>query len=89
MLFWSQSTMSKWQIQEAKTRFSELIDRACTEGPQTITRHGTDRAVMLSITEYRKLAASRPEFKAHLLGGPKVDEFCVERDLDEGRPEVF
>jgi antitoxin Phd len=86
---WSESTTAKWQIQEAKTRFSELIDRACTEGPQTITRHGTDRAVILSIADYRVLAASRPDFKAHLLGGPKVDEFSVERDLDEGRPEVF
>jgi antitoxin Phd len=81
--------MDKWQIQEAKTRLSELIDRACTEGPQTITRHGTDRAVMLSIADYKRLVASRPEFKAHLLGGPKVDEFVVVRDLDEERPEVF
>jgi antitoxin Phd len=89
MLLWSESIMTKWQIQEAKTRLSELIDRAWTEGPQTITRHGTERAVMLSITYYRRLAASRPEFKAHLLGGPKIDEFCVERDLDEGRPEVL
>ncbi len=44
---------------------------------------------MLSINDYQRLAASRPDFKAHLLGGPKVDEFCVDRDLDEGRPEVF
>jgi len=29
-----------WQVQEAKNRFSELIDRALTEGPQVITRHG-------------------------------------------------
>ena len=89
MLFWSEQIMTKWQIQEAKTRFSELIDRACTEGPQTITRHGTDRAVMLSIADYRSLASSRPDFKAHLLGGPKVDDFSVDRDPDEGRPEVF
>ncbi len=29
-----------WQVQEAKNKFSELLDRACTHGEQIITRHG-------------------------------------------------
>ena len=77
--------MATWQVQDAKTRFSEVIERACTEGPQTITRHGTERAVVLSIEDYRALAAHKPDFKAYLLGGPKVDDFSVERDRDTGR----
>jgi prevent-host-death family protein len=77
--------MAKWQVQEAKTRFSELIDRALTEGPQTITRHGAERAVVLSMEDYRALQALKPDFKAYLLGGPKVDEFDVPRDRDIGR----
>jgi len=77
--------MAIWQVQDAKTRFSELIERARTEGPQTITRHGAERAVVLSIEDYRALAAHKPDFKAHLLGGPKVDDFSVERDRDTGR----
>jgi antitoxin Phd len=77
--------MATWQVQDAKTRFSEVIERARTEGPQTITRHGVDRAVVLSIEDYRALAARKPDFKAWLLGGPKVDEFPVERDRDTGR----
>jgi antitoxin Phd len=72
-----------------QTRLSELIERACSEGPQTITRHGTERAVVLSIADYRELAASRPDFKAHLLGGPKVEDFPLERDADTGRPVVL
>jgi len=32
------------------------------------------------------LIAQRPDFKAHLLGGPKVDDFPVDRDRDTGRP---
>ncbi len=64
--------MTRWQVQEAKTRFSELIERAQSEGPQTITRHGTARAVVLSVKDYDVLAASKPDFKAHLLGGPKI-----------------
>jgi antitoxin Phd len=77
--------MARWQVQDAKTRFSELIERARSEGPQTITRHGTERAVVLSIEDYHALAAHRPDFKAHLLGGPKVDDFSIERDRDSGR----
>ena len=77
--------MGIWQVQDAKTRFSEVIERARSEGPQTITRHGTERAVVLSIEEYRALVARQPDFKAHLLGGPKFDDFSVERDRDIGR----
>jgi antitoxin Phd len=77
--------MTKWQVQEAKTRFSELLDRASTEGPQTITRHGAERAVVLSIEDYRVLASYKPDFKGHLLGGPKVDDFPVDRDPGKGR----
>jgi prevent-host-death family protein len=81
--------MATWQVQEAKSRLSELIDRASTEGPQTITRHGAKRAVVLSIEDYAELEALRPDFRAHLLGGPKVDDFQVERDADLGRPPPF
>jgi antitoxin Phd len=77
--------MSTWQVQDAKTRFSELIQRAITEGPQTITRHGAERAVLMSIEEYRVLAAHKPDFKAHLLGGPKVDDFAAQQDRHTGR----
>jgi len=74
-----------WQVQEAKARLSELIERARKQGPQIITRHGAERAVVLSIEDYRALAAREPDFKAHLLSGPKFDEFAIERDRDKGR----
>lgn len=77
--------MTTWPVQDAKTRFSEMIDKAVTEGPQTITRHGAKRAVVLSIDDYVALEALKPDFKAHLLGGPKVDDFEVEREADVGR----
>ncbi len=67
--------MATWQVQDAKTWFSELIERARTDGPQTITRHGVERAVMLSIEDFRVLAAHKPDFKAHLLGAPKLTIF--------------
>jgi prevent-host-death family protein len=77
--------MGSWQVQEAKSRLSEVIERAPTERPQTITRHGAERAVVISIEDYRALVAHKPDFKAHLLGGPKVDDFSIERDRDTGR----
>ncbi len=77
--------MATWQVQNAKTRLSEVIERARAEGPQMITKHGKERAVVLSIEDYRVLAAHRPDFKSYLLDGPKVDEFTVERTQDVGR----
>jgi prevent-host-death family protein len=74
-----------WQVQKAKAHFSELIERACKEGPQTIARHGVERAVLMSVEEYRALVAHKPDFKAFLLGGPKVDDFSIPRDPDTGR----
>ena len=41
----------------------------------------TNVFVVLSIEDYRALAAHRPDFKAHLLGGPKVDDFSIESDI--------
>ena len=64
---------------------SQLIARAQSDGPQTITRHGAEQAVVLSIEDYRALATSKKDFVAHLLGGPKVEDFSIERDRDPGR----
>jgi antitoxin Phd len=77
--------MAVWQVQEAKTRLSEVIEEADKRGPQIITRHGAERAVVLSIADYRALTAHKPDLRQYLLGGPKVDSFEVERDRDTGR----
>lgn len=77
--------MAAWQIQQAKAHLSEVIERAQREGPQIITRHGAERAVVLSVEDYRAILAQKPDFKAYLLGGPKVDDFTIERDRDPGR----
>ncbi len=77
--------MAVWQVQEAKTRLSELIEEANSKGPQIITRHGQERAVILSVTDYRVLTAHQPDLKEYLLGGPKADSFEVKRGRDTGR----
>lgn len=77
--------MKTWQVQEAKARFSEVVERTYTEGPQAVARHGKTRAVIISIKEYEDLVAHKPSFKAHLLGGPKVPSFSIKRSQDKGR----
>lgn len=70
---------SKWQLQEAKNAFSEVVNRALTEGVQTITRHGKDVVVMLSQEEFRKLAPARQK-PFDLLGHL---EACPDKTLHE------
>ncbi len=44
-----------WQLQDAKNKFSNLVDKAQHNGPQVVTKHGKDAVVVLSIDEYKKL----------------------------------
>ncbi len=50
---------SKWQIQEVKNRLSEVVDLALEEGPQTITRHGKEVAVLVSKEEFDRRRGRR------------------------------
>jgi prevent-host-death family protein len=43
-----------WTVAEAKARFSEVIDRAVTDGPQTVTRHGRATAVVVAAEEWER-----------------------------------
>jgi len=66
-----------WQVQEAKNRFSEMIDRAVNEGPQTVTRHGRPvvRVVAVNGEDARNGPQTGDGFVEFLLGAPKVDGF--------------
>jgi len=77
--------MATWQLQKAKTHLSELIEKAQENGPQIITRHGAERAVVLSMEKYRELTEEEPDFLEYLLSGPKFDDFEIEREYDTGR----
>ncbi len=46
---------NSWQLQNAKNKFSNLVDKAQHNGPQVVTKHGKDAVVVLSIDEYKKL----------------------------------
>ncbi len=86
-------TPDHWQIQDAKQRFSEMIRAAMSEGPQVITRHGEDVAVVVDIGNYRRLTRPSVNLANILLGGPKLNdstadvfaEIEAERKADFGR----
>lgn len=82
--------MTKWQLQDAKARFSELIDDTLEKGPQMVTRRGIDTAVVVSAEEWRRLnEASRPTLKDVLLGpGPRFTIPLPPRGKAKSRPPV-
>ena len=69
----------RWQVQDAKQRFSELIRTAHAEGPQVVTRHGEEIAVVIDIVDYRRLKGEIIEFKDYLRSGPAFDDLELDR----------
>jgi prevent-host-death family protein len=63
----------RWQLQEAKQRFSELIRSVEADGPQFVTRHGEEVAVVVSIAEWRHLREEERDFKDFLRSAPDVE----------------
>jgi prevent-host-death family protein len=49
----------RWLLQDAKARFSELVRRVRSEGPQHVTVHGRDEVVVVSAQEFRRLKGER------------------------------
>ena len=60
--------MQTWPVHDAKARFSELLERCLTEGPQMVTKRGAEAAVLVPASEWRRLqASSRRSLKDLLL----------------------
>jgi prevent-host-death family protein len=68
---------NQWQLQEAKNKFSEVVERAISGCPQEITRHGKKTAVVLSFQEYRRLRGRKESlvefFRRSPLRGLRLD----------------
>ncbi len=60
--------MKSWAVQDAKARFSEFLQATLTEGPQLVTRHGKETAVLVPVEQWVRLNASdKPGLKTLLL----------------------
>ena len=71
-----------WQVQEAKQRFSELVRAAQSDGPQIVTRHGEEIAVVIDIAEYHRLRGDIVSFKDFLRSGPDFDDLELTRSRE-------
>ncbi len=54
------SKQSRWSLQDAKAKFSELVRRAGANGPQHVTVHGKEKVVVVSAVEFERLTARQP-----------------------------
>jgi prevent-host-death family protein len=72
-----------WQLQEAKSKLSQLVQQARAGHPQTISVHGREAVVILSAQEYRRLRALRGKLSDALL----MPEIAGE-DLDFSRSQA-
>ena len=70
--------MAEWQLQEAKNRFSAVVDAALAGAPQRVTRRGIPAVVVLAVEEYERLRhleqAKAPTFADLMLAIPQDDE---------------
>lgn len=79
-----------WQLQEAKSKFSEVVEEALRDGPQVITRRGVKTAVLLSYTDYQQMFLKQQKLSDFFRQSPLVgvdldlsrDQSPIRDDLD-------
>lgn len=82
--------MEKWQLQDAKNKFSEVINKAFKIGPQCITRRGVETAVVLSVHEYKKLINPKTNLVEFFHHSPLYGiELDIKRDKSHAREFEF
>jgi len=84
--------MPSWALQDAKARFSELVDETLKKGPQIVTRRGVETVVVVPVEEWKRLKeSSKPSFKELLLErGPRFEDIVPPRGrLKSRKPPEF
>jgi antitoxin Phd len=82
--------MEKWQLQDAKNRFSEVVNKALKDGPQVVTRHGTESVVIVSIEEFRRLSRPKTDLVSFFKQSPWYDvQIDLSRDKDTPREVIL
>ena len=80
--------MQSWQVQDAKARFSEMLDACLSDGPQMVTRRGAEAAVLVPANEWRRVSErAKPTLKDWLLADqPRFDLDIPPRSELKWRP---
>ena len=76
--------MKTWQLQAAKARFSELVNRCLAEGPQSVTRRGKPAVVVVPADEYVRMTTRSGSLRNFFLTAPRV-ELDISRTRDPDR----
>jgi prevent-host-death family protein len=75
-----------WKLEDAKARFSEVVRRARSEGPQRVSVRGKDAVVVMSVEELERLRPAQPQAPlVAFLESLKLDDLDLEREPDLGR----
>lgn len=80
--------MHTWQLQDAKSHFSELVQRSLSEGPQLVTRRGQEVVVIVAAPEYQRLVAG-PSLLSVLQSAPRGEPLDIERSSELPRDLAF
>lgn len=79
-----------WQLQEAKNRFSEVVQKALNDGPQFVTKHGVETVVIMSVATYRQLSQHRKPLVDFFRESPLAKtDLDLERNRDLAREVDF
>ncbi|MBK5915327.1 type II toxin-antitoxin system Phd/YefM family antitoxin [Rhodocyclus purpureus] len=73
--------MHTWQLQEAKSRFSELVDCTLAEGPQLVTRRGHEAVVIIAAPEFRRMQSGL-SLRDVLLSAPRGEALDLKRSVE-------
>jgi len=76
--------MQTWQLQEAKSHFSQLVVRTLAEGPQLVTRRGADAVVVMAASEFHRMRA-KPALRDVLRNAPRGEPLDVARSQEPAR----
>ncbi len=78
--------LTKWKLQDAKNKFSEVIRKASDEGPQVVTKHGKESVIVLSIKDFKKLKQSKTTLVEFFRNSPLTTvKLDTERDKSKSR----
>jgi prevent-host-death family protein len=78
-----------WQLQEAKNKFSEVVEEALHHGPQVITKRGVEAVIVLSYAEYRKLMLQNKPLSQFFQESPLANELLdLSRDMSGLRADI-
>ncbi|MBO9484366.1 MULTISPECIES: type II toxin-antitoxin system Phd/YefM family antitoxin [Gammaproteobacteria] len=77
---------NQWQLQEAKSKFSHIVEKACNEGPQFVTKHGDNAVVVISYDDYQRMVLPENNLVDFLRSSPfagttETEEFTRDKEM--------